>query len=519
MVSTLVPTAEYLRMSTEHQQYSIENQAAAIRRYAEFNGFEIVRTYSDPARSGVVLKRRMGLQQLLKDVISGTAPYKAILVYDVSRWGRFQDTDEAAHYEFLCKSSGIPIHYCGEIFSNDGSLPSLIMKALKRTMAGEYTRELSVKVFVGQKRLAELGFKQGGLPGYGLGRMLVSSNRNPKQKLDGKERKSITTDRVTLVPGPETEIRVVHEIYRMLITDGLSVNAIARELNQRGIQYAPNSKWDYAAVNGVLTGLKYIGCHVFGRTSSKLYTPLQRLPKSEWLVVSGAFQPIVDYPTFAQAQHILYRRSLNKSSDELLATLKALLAREGRLSISLIQNCPDAVSPATYTSRFGSLRRAYELIGYGHSQDFGPIDMRRRTQAFRVELMEEIMELFPGEFSLMRRGGRWRAQLRHRSGECIAILIVRSFLDPRWRNPRWIVRPIPAESQWITLMARLDDKNSSFLDFHLLPDMVGIKDTQYYRRDDTRLNRGTRLNHLSDLCAASNQIRPQRICCPFEAGA
>jgi hypothetical protein len=57
--------------------------------------------------------------------------------YDVSRWGRFQDTDEAAHYEFLCKSAGVPIHYCAEAFANDGTLPSLIMKALKRTMAGE----------------------------------------------------------------------------------------------------------------------------------------------------------------------------------------------------------------------------------------------------------------------------------------------------------------------------------------------------------------------------------------------
>ena len=72
--------------------------------------------------------------------MAGAAPYKAILVYDVSRWGRFQDTDESAHYEFLCKSAGVPVHYCAETFANDGSLPSLIMKALKRTMAGEYGR-------------------------------------------------------------------------------------------------------------------------------------------------------------------------------------------------------------------------------------------------------------------------------------------------------------------------------------------------------------------------------------------
>src|SRR5580698_1015345 len=166
-------------MSTEHQQYSLDNQSTAIQKYAESYGFTVLRTYSDPAKSGLSLKDRRGLRDLLQDVTGGNTDYKAILVYDVSRWGRFQDTDEAAHYEFLCKSAGVPIHYCAETFANDGSLPSSIMKALKRTMAGEYSRELGVKVLAGQKRLARLGFKQGGRPGYGLRRFLVTSERQP----------------------------------------------------------------------------------------------------------------------------------------------------------------------------------------------------------------------------------------------------------------------------------------------------------------------------------------------------
>src|SRR6202167_4844823 len=98
----LIPAAQYLRMSTEHQQYSTENQSSAIQKYAESHNFKVVHTYSDTARSGLVLRRRTGLQQLLKDVVGGTSGFHAILVYDVSRWGRFQDTDESAHYEFLC---------------------------------------------------------------------------------------------------------------------------------------------------------------------------------------------------------------------------------------------------------------------------------------------------------------------------------------------------------------------------------------------------------------------------------
>jgi len=179
----LVPAAQYVRMSTEHQQYSLENQSAAIQKYAELHGLVVTRTYSDSAKSGLVLRNRVGLQQLLQDVVSGAAPYRVVLVYDVSRWGRFQDIDESAHYEFLCKSAGVPVHYCAELFANDNKLSSLIMKALKRTMAGEYSRELGNKIFEGTKRLTLLGFKQGGVSGYGLRRVLISSSGTPKQEL------------------------------------------------------------------------------------------------------------------------------------------------------------------------------------------------------------------------------------------------------------------------------------------------------------------------------------------------
>jgi glycine/D-amino acid oxidase-like deaminating enzyme len=45
---------------------------------------------------------------------------------------------------------------------------STIVKGIKRAMAGEYSRELSAKVFAGQCRLIEMGFRQGGPAGYGL---------------------------------------------------------------------------------------------------------------------------------------------------------------------------------------------------------------------------------------------------------------------------------------------------------------------------------------------------------------
>ena len=127
---------------------------------------------------------------MISDVENGTAGYEAILVYDASRWGRFQDADESAYYEYLCKRARINVHYCAELFPNDGSLSSTLLKTVKRTMAGEYSRDLSIKVFAGQCRLIELGFRQGGAPGYGLRRLLIDQHRNPKAILARGERKA-----------------------------------------------------------------------------------------------------------------------------------------------------------------------------------------------------------------------------------------------------------------------------------------------------------------------------------------
>lgn len=138
--------AQYVRMSTEHQRYSTENQSAAIKRYADQRGLKIVRSYIDAGRSGLNLEGRAGLRQLLADVEGGKADYSTVIVYDISRWGRFQDSDEAASYEYRCRSSGVHVTYCAEQFENDGSIGSDVQKVVKRRMAAEYSRELSVKV-------------------------------------------------------------------------------------------------------------------------------------------------------------------------------------------------------------------------------------------------------------------------------------------------------------------------------------------------------------------------------------
>ena len=168
--------AQYMRMSKESQDYSVHHQTLAIAAYAAAHDIDIVRTYADEGISGLQLANRPGLKQLLADVLAGDPGFDLILTYDVSRWGRFQDPDESAHYEFLCRGAGVQVEYCAEPFTNDGGPMNALVKQMKRVMAGEYSRDLAVKVSLAQWNFARLGHWVGGPPGYGLRRQILHAD-------------------------------------------------------------------------------------------------------------------------------------------------------------------------------------------------------------------------------------------------------------------------------------------------------------------------------------------------------
>lgn len=116
-----VPVAAYVRMSTEHQQYSTENQLDRIKEYATKRGMAILRVFADEGKSGLSVRGRESLRRMIAEVEAGQTEFRAILAYDLSRWGRFQDADESGYYEYICKRAGISVHYCAEQFENDGS--------------------------------------------------------------------------------------------------------------------------------------------------------------------------------------------------------------------------------------------------------------------------------------------------------------------------------------------------------------------------------------------------------------
>lgn len=460
--------AQYVRMSTEHQQYSTLNQGDKILEYAEKRGIEIVRTYADDGKSGLSIGGRASLQKLIADVEAGGVDFNVILVYDVSRWGRFQDTDESAYYEYICRRAGIQVAYCAEQFENDGSPNSTIIKSVKRAMAGEYSRELSIKVFAGQCRLIELGFRQGGTAGYGLRRVLVDQTGEIKGPLKFGEHKSLQTDRVILMPGPEEEVTQVNQMFAWLIYEDLGFAEIAGRLNEAGVVTDLNRPWTSSSVKTVLTGEKYIGNNVYNRQSFKLKKQHVENPPDMWIRKEGAFEGIVPLEVFMTAQEIVTARSVRLSDEELLEHLKRLYADAGELSGVLIDQAADMPSASTYSSRFGSLARAYALIGHHSNLDQDRIKINRRLRSLHPEIIKRT------EAAIAEAGGKVQCDaksglLRLNDELAISLVLARCEALPDGRH-RWRIRFDPARFEPdVTLAVRLDHANEAELDYFLLP--------------------------------------------------
>jgi DNA invertase Pin-like site-specific DNA recombinase len=384
--------AQYVRMSTDFQRYSIQNQAATIAAYAEQKHFEIVRTYTDDGRSGLRIKGRAGLIELIHDVQSGRADFDHILVYDVSRWGRFQDVDESAYYEFICKQNGIRVAYCAELFDNDGSLLSSIAKNIKRVMAAEFSRELSVKVHTGQCRIASLGYRVGGPLNFGLRRELVSEDLSSKGQLSKGQRKALQTDRVRLLPGSEEEAKTVRSIFHFFVEEEKSDSAIARQLNREKVANHHDRPWTPDMIHTILRNENYVGNLVHNRRSRRLGQTQVRNPDHLWVRREGIIDPIVDRKLFTRAQKIMDDRYVSVPEEQMLTRLRITLTKKGELNSRIINSTPGLPSAASYVKHFGSLRKAFGLIGYSCPRNCDWIDTREYWSKMLSDRAREIAD-------------------------------------------------------------------------------------------------------------------------------
>jgi DNA invertase Pin-like site-specific DNA recombinase len=476
--------AQYVRMSTEHQQFSIENQKAVIAEYANSHDFEIVHTYSDEARSGIDLVHRPGLKRLLADIEDSRADFRAVLVYDVSRWGRFQDADESACYEFLCRRAGVNVIYCAEPFANDLGVVASLMKTLKRTMAAEYLRELSDKVFAGQCRLVRKGFKAGGVAGYGLRRLLLTAEGKPKTILRHGERKSLVTERVTYTLGTANEVRTVRKIYSLFLDAGLNCEQIARSLNEnripypRGLSYHRKS-WNGQIIKGILTHPRYTGAAVFNRKSQRLRSKAKWNPREQWVIQANSFPAIISRERFDAAQRQFGDRVSHRSNERLLNELRSFVRKHGRVTQLTLAEDPSMATACTYSKRFGSFSRALVLAV---PEPVGGLSEIERRARLKLRLQDDLAESLAAQnIKHMRKNGVFRSSAHNPLLVDVACCRVLKNGELRWE----IRYPLTGIEGLSCITQRLDADNDLPLDYVLIRSLP--PGNQRYRFSEERI--------------------------------
>jgi len=459
--------AMYIRMSTDLQVESPENQERAIRTYAAEYGIEIVKTYADLGISGINTEKREQFQALIDDVEQGRNTFNIVLYLDETRWGRFVDSREADYHRMRLERKNVVCQSCEKPLTLTSNIADRIMTLLRDESASDYCRQLSQKVWAGQCNLVMKGFRQGGVAGFGLRRILLDETGSPKQELVMGQHKSLLTERVILMPGPDTEREIVLWIYDQFIA-GISETEIAAQLNAEGVKNHFGRPWSRGTVCEVLTNEKYIGNNLFNRTSGKMKSKAKPNPENEWIRKDRAFEPIVDIERFHTVQGIYREQNKKTTDEELLQGLRDLYARQGRLSALIIDEADFLPPSSLFRTRFGGLLRAYRMIGYTPERDYQYVAINQRLRALHAEIVVDVVRSIENLCGRQIPVDPESCLLELNYNLFISVVISRCFTTTAGTR-RWKIRFDNGLHPDITVAVRMDTRNEAIQDYYILP--------------------------------------------------
>jgi DNA invertase Pin-like site-specific DNA recombinase len=326
--------AYYRHSAEDKQENSVPIQRGHAQKFAAEHEIEIIHEEADEGKSGL-LSNRPAFERLFNNwILNPDAPkFDYVLVYDVSRWGRFQDQDEAAYYEFRCKQSGKKVVYVSRGFpKQEQQLMSHLQTSIERYMAAEYSRQLSEKVFYGCVKVSEQGYSAGGTPCYGMARILLDEQKTPIRTLKKGEHKQIANERVTFAPLNDSTTQVVRDIFTLLVEKWKTPQEIVEHLNSKKIPSANGCKWTREKVVKILDNETYVGTRIYNKIWGRLKQKNKRNPRSEWVVLPNAFEAVVEPRIFAEAQQRLYwlMPTRWKRGIYLMNKIKRLIRNEAR---------------------------------------------------------------------------------------------------------------------------------------------------------------------------------------------
>ena len=304
---------------------------------------------------------------------------------------------------------------------------------------------------------------------------LIDEHGATKGPLERGEHKSIQTDRVILTLGPAEEVELVRGIYQAFVHQGYSEREIAADLNQRGLPTDLGRPWTRGTVHQILINEKYVGDNVWNRRSFKLKKKRVQNDPEMWIRSPDAFVAVVERELFEAARTIISARSFRLSDEEMLQSLRKLYQQKGLLSGIVIDECEGMPSSSAYSSRFGSLLRAYGLVGFTPDRDYRYVEINRELRKLHPEIVREVLD------GLRAAGSdAWQDLQTDRvivNGEFSLSVVVARCVETPTGLLRWHLRFDTSLAPDITIVVRMDSTNRAPFDYYLFPriDMLSEK--------------------------------------------
>lgn len=270
-----IPVVLYLRMSSDKQDTSIEDQRAALIAHAAKHGYTILREYIDEGISGWKSRQRRGFTHLIADAANGE--FKLVLVWDQSRFSRFEPL-EASFYWHQLKVAGVAIETVKEGRLDFDSLGGWLTASVQQHGKAEYCRSLGIDVARGQRAKRSKGAWLSSAP-YGF-----------------------AVDRQTqrLILGPDNEIEAVRQMFKLRM-QGWGPRRIVKHLNEAGIKPRRSGQWHIRSLVKILTSEIYAGHSNIGK-----YSRPQFASKAEAQLLKNTHPAIIPQATWDRVQTTKY---------------------------------------------------------------------------------------------------------------------------------------------------------------------------------------------------------------------
>lgn len=256
----------YLRMSSEKQELSLDQQRDEVKKLAEREGYAIVGEYADVGKSGSKdTKKRTSFHRMMTDATK--QKFTAVLVWDTSRFGRLNSIDTSPYVAHLMKA-GVYLHSVKEGKFDWRTSEGRMIWAMFCEANNRYATSISENTIRGRKDIASRGLWASGKIPFGYDRQYVDLSGVPKQLVKRTERFSKPRGWHLTLKVNKEEADVVRTMFHRFAHEDISLRELAAQLNKSGA-LSGGEVWTARLLKLALTNPAYVGKSYFTVDSLK----------------------------------------------------------------------------------------------------------------------------------------------------------------------------------------------------------------------------------------------------------